>query len=159
MLRASTHRLRATSLRPLRSDPQFCRSLPGKHRGVIDFKSSSLRSFRGTAAKHAAGPARSSTGATEVSEIAIIGDLSKYLWPAGEWGLRSRVVTAVGCLVASKLLTLQVSGYAPPQMQCTQRCGVVFAFVANLDTYVVHRTVYIHAGFLNVVAMSYPNVG
>lgn len=46
--------------------------------------------------------------AENVSEQHILWTLAKYLWPADSPALKARVVAALGCLVGSKLLTLQV---------------------------------------------------
>lgn len=40
--------------------------------------------------------------------MAILRNLTCYLWPSDNPGLRARVVTALGLLVASKALNIQV---------------------------------------------------
>jgi ATP-binding cassette subfamily B protein len=40
--------------------------------------------------------------------LATLGTLAPYLWPAGEWGLRARVVLAVLCLVVAKAANVYV---------------------------------------------------
>ena len=40
--------------------------------------------------------------------MAILRNLTGYLWPSDNPGLRARVVTALGLLVASKALSIQV---------------------------------------------------
>ncbi|MEA2756978.1 MAG: ATP-binding cassette, subfamily heavy metal transporter, partial [Aliidongia sp.] len=40
--------------------------------------------------------------------FATLRSLLPYLWPPGEWGLRTRVVLAVLCLIAAKLANVYI---------------------------------------------------
>ena len=45
---------------------------------------------------------------SELGSLGTLGRFLPYLWPAGEWGLRARVVLALGSLVAAKVALVYV---------------------------------------------------
>ena len=53
-------------------------------------------------------PAASKSKAPTISELKILKDLFKYIWPKGDNKVRSRVVFALSLLIAAKLLNVQV---------------------------------------------------
>ncbi|KAI9331490.1 P-loop containing nucleoside triphosphate hydrolase protein [Obelidium mucronatum] len=57
--------------------------------------------------------ARSSSAAAAkegslAADVSILRELTAYLWPRGQWGIKARVVVAVGLLVSGKLLNVYV---------------------------------------------------
>ncbi|KAJ2722985.1 Iron-sulfur clusters transporter atm1, mitochondrial [Coemansia sp. Benny D115] len=53
-------------------------------------------------------PKKKSTGAMSKAGAKIILSMFKYVWPKGDWATKSRVIAALGLMVGSKLLNVQV---------------------------------------------------
>ncbi|SCV02449.1 LAME_0H00782g1_1 [Lachancea meyersii CBS 8951] len=53
-------------------------------------------------------PKKNGSKAPTMSELKILKDLFKYIWPRGDNKVRTRVIIALGLLVGSKLLNVQV---------------------------------------------------
>ncbi|KAJ3192145.1 Iron-sulfur clusters transporter atm1, mitochondrial [Irineochytrium annulatum] len=55
-------------------------------------------------------PAKSSEPASGslAADLRILKQLTKYLWPKGEWGIKARVIVAFGMLFAGKILSVYV---------------------------------------------------
>ncbi|SCU86747.1 LANO_0C09076g1_1 [Lachancea nothofagi CBS 11611] len=83
------------------------------------FSTSRLRTFRKFPAVQAEAPKKSTADSKPkndsktptISELKILKDLFKYIWPHGDNKVRARVLIALSLLVGSKLLNVQVPFY------------------------------------------------